>query len=170
MSRKRIRVGRSPAGYAHAPYGTPPQATAAQQATTAQHTATAQRAAVPAPPPPRGMPPHPASRPPAPARSAAGPSRDAAGPSPDAAAPSPDAAAPSDGAAVGAAASSAPTPGPYQTASFASPLPTALPDTLRDVGEQALGAVRRWADPRERELRKRRRARRRGVRLGTVSG
>src|SRR5690606_40536862 len=54
--------------------------------------------------------------------------------------------------------------------SFASPLPTALPDTLRDVGEQALGAVRRWADPRERELRKRRRARRRGVRLGTVSG
>jgi len=71
---------------------------------------------------------------------------------------------------VGAAASSAPTPGPYQTASFASPLPTALPDTLRDVGEQALGAVRRWADPRERELRKRRRARRRGVRLGTVSG
>src|SRR5690606_18037272 len=122
-----------------------------------------------APPPPRGMPPHPASRPPAPARSAAGPSRDAAGPSPDAAAPSPDAAAPSDGAAVGAAASSAPTPGPYQTASFASPLPTALPDTLRDVGEQALGAVRRWADPRERELRKRRRARRRGVRLGTAS-
>lgn len=48
--------------------------------------------------------------------------------------------------------------------------PTALPETLRDVGEQALGAVRRWADPRERELRKRRRARRRSVRLGTVSG
>ncbi|MBF6415820.1 phage shock envelope stress response protein PspM [Nocardia cyriacigeorgica] len=45
-----------------------------------------------------------------------------------------------------------------------------LPDTLRDVGEHALVAVRRWADPRERELRKRRRARRRSMQLGTVSG
>ncbi|MFD3507022.1 hypothetical protein [Nocardia sp. NPDC058666] len=42
--------------------------------------------------------------------------------------------------------------------------------TLRGVGEQALGAVRRWADPRERELRRRRRARRRSFQLGTVSG
>lgn len=45
-----------------------------------------------------------------------------------------------------------------------------LPDTLRGVGEQALVAVRKWADPRERELRKRRRARRRTLRLGTASG
>uniref|UniRef100_UPI000A83F72B phage shock envelope stress response protein PspM n=1 Tax=Nocardia jejuensis TaxID=328049 RepID=UPI000A83F72B len=45
-----------------------------------------------------------------------------------------------------------------------------LPDTLREVGEQALVAVRKWADPRERELRKRRRTRRRGLRLGTASG
>ncbi|MFF0634890.1 hypothetical protein ACFYTS_20545 [Nocardia sp. NPDC004151] len=45
-----------------------------------------------------------------------------------------------------------------------------LPDTLRGVGEQALVAVRKWADPRERELRKRRRARRRSFRLGTASG
>ncbi|MEV0292783.1 hypothetical protein [Nocardia sp. NPDC050710] len=45
-----------------------------------------------------------------------------------------------------------------------------LPDTLRDMGEHALVAVRRWADPRERELRKRRRARRRSFQLGTVSG
>lgn len=43
-------------------------------------------------------------------------------------------------------------------------------ETLRDVGEHALGAVRRWADPRERELRRRRRARRRSFQLGTVSG
>ncbi|WP_081511620.1 phage shock envelope stress response protein PspM [Nocardia donostiensis] len=46
----------------------------------------------------------------------------------------------------------------------------ALPDTLREAGEHALVAVRRWADPRERELRKRRRARRRSLRLGTASG
>lgn len=45
-----------------------------------------------------------------------------------------------------------------------------LPDTLRGVGEQALVAVRKWADPRERELRKRRRTRRRSLRLGTASG
>lgn len=45
-----------------------------------------------------------------------------------------------------------------------------LPDTLRGMGEHALVAVRRWADPRERELRKRRRARRRSFQLGTVSG
>ncbi|MEV6768402.1 hypothetical protein AB0N05_07185 [Nocardia sp. NPDC051030] len=45
-----------------------------------------------------------------------------------------------------------------------------LPDTLRVVGEHALVAVRKWADPRERELRKRRRIRRRSVRLGTASG
>lgn len=45
-----------------------------------------------------------------------------------------------------------------------------LPETLRDMGEHALVAVRRWADPRERELRKRRRARRRSYQLGTVSG
>ncbi|MEV6387537.1 hypothetical protein [Nocardia xishanensis] len=44
------------------------------------------------------------------------------------------------------------------------------PETLRDMGEHALVAVRRWADPRERELRKRRRARRRSYQLGTVSG
>lgn len=46
----------------------------------------------------------------------------------------------------------------------------ALPDTLREAGEHALGAVRRWSDPRERELRKRRRVRRRSVRLGITSG
>ncbi|GAB4584743.1 phage shock envelope stress response protein PspM [Nocardia sp. IFM 10818] len=45
-----------------------------------------------------------------------------------------------------------------------------LPETLRGMGEQALVAVRKWADPRERELRKRRRARRRSLRLGTASG
>lgn len=45
-----------------------------------------------------------------------------------------------------------------------------LPDTLRGVGEQALVAVRKWADPRERELRRRRRTRRRSLRLGTASG
>ncbi|WP_327150504.1 phage shock envelope stress response protein PspM [Nocardia sp. NBC_01329] len=43
-------------------------------------------------------------------------------------------------------------------------------DTLREAGENALGAVRRWADPRERELRRRRRARRRSIGLGTASG
>lgn len=45
-----------------------------------------------------------------------------------------------------------------------------LPDTLRGVGEQALVAVRKWADPRERELRRRRRTRRRSLRLGTAGG
>ncbi|MFC4374692.1 hypothetical protein ACFO5K_11345 [Nocardia halotolerans] len=44
------------------------------------------------------------------------------------------------------------------------------PATLRGVGEQALVAVRRWADPRERELRRRRRMRRRSFQLGTASG
>ncbi|WP_174361897.1 phage shock envelope stress response protein PspM [Nocardia brevicatena] len=50
------------------------------------------------------------------------------------------------------------------------PQQPALPDTLREVGEHALVAVRRWADPREREMRRRRRLRRRSVRLGTASG
>ncbi|MFQ6331440.1 phage shock envelope stress response protein PspM [Nocardia sp. CWNU-33] len=50
------------------------------------------------------------------------------------------------------------------------PQPGSLPDNLREVGQHALVAVRRWADPRERELRKRRRARRRSFQLGTVSG
>lgn len=45
-----------------------------------------------------------------------------------------------------------------------------LPETLRGMGEQAFSAVRRWADPRERELRRRRRFRRRSLRLGTASG
>lgn len=52
----------------------------------------------------------------------------------------------------------------------AAPVPAGVPATLREVGEQALVAVRRWADPRERELRRRRRARRRSVQFGTVSG
>ncbi|MBF6521846.1 hypothetical protein IU411_16270 [Nocardia farcinica] len=56
-------------------------------------------------------------------------------------------------------------PAPYGT-----PQAGTLPETLRDMGEYALVAVRRWADPRERELRRRRRARRRSVQLGTVSG
>ncbi|MEV4129423.1 hypothetical protein [Nocardia sp. NPDC049707] len=51
-----------------------------------------------------------------------------------------------------------------------APPPGSLPDSLREVGEHALVAVRRWADPRERELRKRRRARRRSFQLGTVGG
>ncbi|MEU7767413.1 hypothetical protein AB0B25_20060 [Nocardia sp. NPDC049190] len=51
-----------------------------------------------------------------------------------------------------------------------APQPGSLPDNIREVGESALVAVRRWADPRERELRRRRRARRRSVQLGTVSG
>ncbi|MET7769932.1 hypothetical protein [Nocardia sp. NPDC005366] len=55
-------------------------------------------------------------------------------------------------------------PGAHSAAS------SGLPETLREVGEHALVAVRRWADPRERELRKRRRARRRSFQLGTVSG
>ncbi|RMI28615.1 hypothetical protein EBN03_29365 [Nocardia stercoris] len=45
-----------------------------------------------------------------------------------------------------------------------------LPDTLREVGEHALHAVRKWSDPRERELRKRRRLRRRSLRLGAAGG
>ncbi|MEV6137017.1 hypothetical protein AB0L63_13365 [Nocardia sp. NPDC051990] len=51
-----------------------------------------------------------------------------------------------------------------------APPPGSLPDSLREVGEHALVAVRRWADPRERELRRRRRARRRSFQLGTVGG
>ncbi|MGY4100664.1 phage shock envelope stress response protein PspM [Nocardia sp. R16R-3T] len=51
-----------------------------------------------------------------------------------------------------------------------APQPGSLPDNLREVGEHALVAVRRWADPRERELRKRRRARRRSFQLGAVGG
>ncbi|MFE7740993.1 hypothetical protein [Nocardia sp. NPDC057455] len=51
-----------------------------------------------------------------------------------------------------------------------APQPGSLPDSLREVGENALVAVRRWADPRERELRRRRRVRRRSFQLGTVSG
>ncbi|MGK8556537.1 phage shock envelope stress response protein PspM [Nocardia gipuzkoensis] len=51
-----------------------------------------------------------------------------------------------------------------------APQPGSLPDSIREVGENALVAVRRWADPRERELRRRRRARRRSFQLGTVSG
>jgi hypothetical protein len=45
-----------------------------------------------------------------------------------------------------------------------------LPDSVRELGEHALHAVRTWADPRERELRRRRRVRRRTVRLGAASG
>ncbi|WP_280267795.1 phage shock envelope stress response protein PspM [Nocardia wallacei] len=45
-----------------------------------------------------------------------------------------------------------------------------LPDALREVGENALHTVRKWADPRERELRRRRRVRRRSLRLGAASG
>ncbi|WP_084823714.1 phage shock envelope stress response protein PspM [Nocardia beijingensis] len=51
-----------------------------------------------------------------------------------------------------------------------APQPGSLPESLREAGEHALVAVRRWADPRERELRRRRRARRRSFQLGTVSG
>ncbi|MFD6156500.1 hypothetical protein ACFWF7_18150 [Nocardia sp. NPDC060256] len=51
-----------------------------------------------------------------------------------------------------------------------APQPGSLPDSLREVGEHALVTVRRWADPRERELRRRRRARRRSFQLGTASG
>ncbi|MFF0544488.1 phage shock envelope stress response protein PspM [Nocardia thailandica] len=60
----------------------------------------------------------------------------------------------------------APVPVPPPSASA----PAGVPATLREVGEQALVAVRKWADPRERELRRRRRARRRSVQFGTVSG
>ena len=45
-----------------------------------------------------------------------------------------------------------------------------LPDTLREAGETAMHAVRAWADPRERELRRRRRARRRSLRWSAASG
>ncbi|MFC9440759.1 hypothetical protein [Nocardia sp. NPDC057030] len=51
-----------------------------------------------------------------------------------------------------------------------APQPGSLPDSLREAGEHALVAVRRWADPRERELRRRRRVRRRSFQLGTASG
>ncbi|MFI5779803.1 hypothetical protein [Nocardia sp. NPDC051570] len=45
-----------------------------------------------------------------------------------------------------------------------------LSDGLRDAGEHVFHAVRTWADPRERELRRRRRVRRRSLRLGAASG
>lgn len=45
-----------------------------------------------------------------------------------------------------------------------------VPGTLRDAGEFALHAVRKWADPRERELRRRRRVRRRSLRWSAASG
>ncbi|WP_227980953.1 phage shock envelope stress response protein PspM [Nocardia spumae] len=45
-----------------------------------------------------------------------------------------------------------------------------MPETLREAGEYALHAVRKWADPRERELRKRRRVRRRSLRWSAASG
>ncbi|WP_245553220.1 phage shock envelope stress response protein PspM [Nocardia veterana] len=45
-----------------------------------------------------------------------------------------------------------------------------VPGTLRDAGEYALHAVRKWADPRERELRRRRRVRRRSLRWSAASG
>ncbi|MFR9751787.1 phage shock envelope stress response protein PspM [Nocardia sp. 004] len=51
-----------------------------------------------------------------------------------------------------------------------APRPGSVPDSLREAGENALVAVRRWADPRERELRRRRRARRRSFQLGAASG
>ena len=41
---------------------------------------------------------------------------------------------------------------------------------LRGLGESAFVAVRRWAHPREREIRKRRRARRRSIRYSAASG
>ncbi|MGW0181789.1 phage shock envelope stress response protein PspM [Nocardia sp. NPDC003345] len=50
------------------------------------------------------------------------------------------------------------------------PQAAAVAGSLREAGENALTAVRRWADPRERELRRRRRARRRSIGLGTASG
>ncbi|MGV9677504.1 phage shock envelope stress response protein PspM [Nocardia sp. NPDC003482] len=45
-----------------------------------------------------------------------------------------------------------------------------LSEGLREAGEHALHAVRKWADPRERELRRRRRVRRRSLRLSAASG
>ncbi|AHH20192.1 hypothetical protein NONO_c54120 [Nocardia nova SH22a] len=45
-----------------------------------------------------------------------------------------------------------------------------MPDALREAGEFALHTVRKWADPRERELRKRRRVRRRSLRWSAASG
>ncbi|MEU4316431.1 hypothetical protein [Nocardia sp. NPDC024068] len=50
------------------------------------------------------------------------------------------------------------------------PQAASVAGTLREAGENALVAVRRWADPRERELRRRRRARRRSIGLSTASG
>ncbi|QCQ93790.1 phage shock envelope stress response protein PspM [Rhodococcus sp. SGAir0479] len=43
-------------------------------------------------------------------------------------------------------------------------------NVLRDVGGTVADTVRRWSDPRERVLRKRRRARRRATRFGVASG
>ncbi|RJO75271.1 hypothetical protein D5S18_14795 [Nocardia panacis] len=45
-----------------------------------------------------------------------------------------------------------------------------MPESLLEMGEHAMVTVRRWADPRERELRRRRRMRRRSLQLGTASG
>ncbi|MEV5648978.1 hypothetical protein AB0L57_12070 [Nocardia sp. NPDC052254] len=45
-----------------------------------------------------------------------------------------------------------------------------VPDALREAGELALHTVRKWADPRERELRRRRRVRRRSLRWSAASG
>ncbi|MFF0455682.1 hypothetical protein [Nocardia africana] len=45
-----------------------------------------------------------------------------------------------------------------------------VPGALRDAGEFELHAVRKWADPRERELRRRRRVRRRSLRWSAASG
>lgn len=65
---------------------------------------------------------------------------------------------------------------PTGTREFARAWPERQPqaayvaETLREAGENALVAVRRWADPRERELRRRRRARRRSIGFGTASG
>lgn len=54
-------------------------------------------------------------------------------------------------------------------ASAASAMDTAQ-TVLRDVGGTVADTMRRWSDPRERMLRKRRRARRRAARFGIASG
>lgn len=54
-------------------------------------------------------------------------------------------------------------------ATAASAMDTAQ-KVLRDVGGTVADTMRRWSDPRERMLRKRRRARRRATRFGVVSG
>lgn len=54
-------------------------------------------------------------------------------------------------------------------ASAASAMDTAQ-NVLRDVGGSVADTVRRWSDPRERMLRKRRRARKRATRFGIASG